>query len=445
MFQVARQLELQNAGLLEPSEDDAGGGDNGDSGHGRADRIEMKDSTSAAWIQGKYGLRAAKPLEEWVVDDVCALAHALDLDVDRFKKLALDGRDILGLELSDLERELKLDKAEQKLLMKVRRELCRPPELSLGTGEFVSFRVERTPHAWTCKGEAAGMGGGTAESADAVFMDPAHGHDIFVRPQSALRELVGVAQRVLRVRMAKRRRAQSKCAELPGTTDTGGEAAARADIEAMAKGPIVRCFSRIIVNSTDPLLYVNGALWGQTAKAGCVAVDPTAPVPSSTLHFSEVGGQIGVKFKRLVNIPHKTLSYVDPLRAAKRPTKKGWRHVTDVTVLSEEETLAAPGDDGKIKDDRFKFSLHFQEKNRLPSDPYQGCIYYRVAIMAVIGYTSALGQFVALPCGDTRSGVSSRFVTVSSAFRVADKKAYDKAERASKKQQRLKMNTKRKK
>ena len=48
--------------------------------------------------------------------------------------------------------------------------------------------------------------------------------------------------------------------------------------------------------------------------------------------------------------------------------------------------------------------------------------------MAVVGQESS-GKFEPLPVGDINSGVSARFVTISSAFRVADKKAYDKAER----------------
>ena len=72
-------------------------------------------------------------------------------------------------------------------------------------------------------------------------------------------------------------------------------------------------------------------------------------------------------------------------------------------------------------------ALQFDD-SRLPPDPHQGCVYYRLAVMAVVGQESS-GKFEPLPVGDINSGVSARFVTISSAFRVADKKAYDKAER----------------
>ena len=101
--------------------------------------------------------------------------------------------------------------------------------------------------------------------------------------------------------------------------------------------------------------------------------------------------------------------------------KKAW------AVLSEDEAKEV-GDDGALKDDRFVFSLQFQE-DRLPSDPFQGCLYFRVAIMAVVGYESvSSGRFEPVPVGDVNTGVSARFVTVSSAFRVADKDAWDKAQ-----------------
>ena len=64
----------------------------------------------------------------------------------------------------------------------------------------------------------------------------------------------------------------------------------------------------------------------------------------------------------------------------------------------------------------------------LPSDPHAGKLYYRIAIMCVVGYNSSSG-FQAVTVGKGRTGYSSSFVTVSRGFYVGDKKAFDKAER----------------
>ena len=137
---LARQRFLFNVHRCLLVEEEDGGEEDAGRGGGAAGG-GARLSTSSSWYMGKFGLRATIPLGDFDVESVCALALALDLDVERFRKLALNGLDLIELEPADFRDELKLEAEEQERLEKARRELLRPPEMSLGKSDYFSVRV----------------------------------------------------------------------------------------------------------------------------------------------------------------------------------------------------------------------------------------------------------------------------------------------------------------
>ncbi|GBG29268.1 Hypothetical Protein FCC1311_054902 [Hondaea fermentalgiana] len=150
----------------------------------------LDDPEGAWWASRAFGLRARKPIKRWSVSDIGRLGKLLRFApaiLSRMEAYALDGRGFVDLTRDEMRYELGLSPHEVEVLDASRKLLLIPPQVLLGSSDYLQVRVlNQHESLW----EAGGPEGKLCLALHRV-------HTLILRPGPGLMQAVDFASRKL--------------------------------------------------------------------------------------------------------------------------------------------------------------------------------------------------------------------------------------------------------